>query len=106
MAPGIERDVTLQVRSAPVGHVRRLHQKLVESILSARIGAGVDLERIQRRAEGGDLRHRRRDTRLLGAAGEFWQHERGENAQNDEHEQEFDQRECTFTRVSEYWLAA
>src|SRR5690349_3678697 len=37
MAPGIERDVALQVGPAPVGDVRRLHQELVEAILSARI---------------------------------------------------------------------
>ena len=94
MAPRVHgNSFHLEIRSVPVRRVFGLTHQLLEPVLALGIKTIVHFKRIQRRAERGDLRNRRRDSRLFGAAGKLRHHDRRENAQDHKHEQKFDERE-------------
>src|SRR6266702_6067170 len=66
VAPRIHWNLALQIRAFPILRVpRRMHQ-IGPPVLALRIVAHVHLERVQRGAEGGDLRYRGRGSGLLG----------------------------------------
>jgi len=83
--PGIFRDA-LEVGPMPTGDVTRLLEQVIKAVAAFGVVTRVDLERIQRRLEIGDLGLRGGDTRLLAAPHHLWVHNGRQRCQDDQHE--------------------
>src|SRR5258706_4550857 len=93
-APGIARHGLLQVRAAPVRHVRRLHEKRFEAFLCARVAAHVEAELVERLVEGLDLRLRHLDLGLADLREVARRHVAGEQADDHDDHEQLEQREA------------
>jgi hypothetical protein len=90
VTPWIFGDFIFHVRAPPVLSVTRLFHQLPEAVLPFGVIPVIDFKSVQGGSERGDLRLRRGDPGLLGASGELGDDNRRQNAEYDQHQQQFD----------------
>src|SRR5262249_44302287 len=93
VAPGIPRDVLLEVRAVPAVDVSGVHLEGLESLLTGRVAAGVQLELVERGAHQLDLDAGGGLLRLADPAEEAGADQRRQQAEDDDDDEQFDQRE-------------
>lgn len=91
MPPGIIRYFALEIGTLPVLRVPWLLDQIRKAVLAFRIVAVIDLERVERNSEGGNLRLRGGNARLFCSPRELRNHDGREDSKNDKNEQQFDE---------------
>ena len=95
-APRVERHGLPEVGASPVERdrvARGYHLQGREPLFGRRVRAVVEPVVVESEAEELDLRARGGALRLRDAAQNAWPHERGEQAEHDDHDQDLDEGE-------------
>ena len=92
--PGIfGHAVGLEIGAAPVLCVAWRDDQILQAVLALGVVAVIHFKSVKSGFEGGDLSLRGGDLRLLGAVRESGQHDGGKDSQDDQHQQQFHERE-------------
>src|SRR5581483_3953581 len=82
VAPGVPRDVLLQVRALPAGDVPGVLLERLEALLGGRVPAGIQLELVEGRSQELDLHARGRLPGLADPPEEPGAHDRRQDAED------------------------
>ena len=85
--------VGLEIRTAPVLRIPGGDDQILQAVLALGVVAVIHFKSVKSGFEGRDLSLRGGDLRLLGAVRESGQHDGGKDSQDDQHQQQFHERE-------------
>src|SRR5262245_19788664 len=93
ISPRVPRQLLLEIWPLPARGVAEARLEALEALLRGRVATDVELELVERRTEELDLDASCRLSRLADPPEQTRTDQPGEHAQDDHHDEEFDERE-------------
>src|SRR6185436_253921 len=93
--------IRLEVRPMPILRISGHDNQILQPVLALGIIAVINIESVERDLKVRNLGLRRCGLGLLRAIGESWKNDRGQNSEDDQHQEQLYQSECLLRAVAD-----